>query len=71
MKILYGEGISKEDSLLDPAVAAGVLGKSGSWFTYNDENVANGREAMRIHLKEHPDFTKALTDTLAGMDWNA
>lgn len=71
VKILYGEGISKEDSLLDPAVAAGVLGKSGSWFTYNDENVANGREAMRIHLKEHPDFTKALTDTLAGMDWNA
>ena len=51
VKILYGEGISKEDSLLDPAVAAGVLGKSGSWFTYNDENVANGREAMRIDRK--------------------
>jgi len=71
VKIIYGEGISKEDSLLDPAVQSGVLTKSGSWFVYNDERLANGREQMRLYLKERPDFTRLLTDTLAGMDWNA
>ena len=49
--IIYGEGISQEGCLIDLGVEYGVLTKSGSWFSYNDEKIAQGREKMRELLK--------------------
>ncbi len=52
--ILYGEGISKEGSLLDNAVALDIIHKSGAWFSYGDQRIGQGRENTRKFLKENP-----------------
>ena len=54
--ILYGQGISKLGSLVDMAVACGVIQKSGSWFSYNEERVAQGREKTIEWLKNNPEL---------------
>ena len=54
--IIYGEGISQEGCLMDLGVDFGVLTKSGSWFNYNDEKIAQGREKLREHLKANPEL---------------
>lgn len=61
--ILYGEGISKEGSLLDNAVALDIIHKSGAWFSYGDQRIGQGRENTRKYLKENPEFAKEI-DTL-------
>ena len=53
--ILYGEGISQEGCIIDLGTSAGVLTKSGSWFAYDGEKVAQGREKMRDWLKANED----------------
>ena len=53
--ILYGEGISKEGSLLDNAVALDIIHKSGAWFSYGDTRIGQGRENTRKYLKENPE----------------
>jgi len=66
--ILYGEGISKEGSILDLAIARNIISRSGSWYSYGDERIAQGRDNVRIYLKENPDFSaeveKKLRDDL-------
>ncbi len=52
--VLYGEGISKEGSLLDMAIQANVVKKSGSWFTYDGDQLGQGRENVRQFLKDNP-----------------
>ncbi|MGR3623048.1 recombinase RecA [Pseudophaeobacter sp.] len=52
--IMYGEGISKMGELLDLGVAAGVVNKSGSWFSYGDERIGQGRENAKQFLRDHP-----------------
>jgi len=52
--IMYNEGISKTGSIVDVAIEAGVLQKSGAWFSYKDEKISQGREAAKEYLKEHP-----------------
>jgi recombination protein RecA len=54
--IMYGQGISKEGSLLDLGVEEGFVQKSGSWYTYGEERLGQGREAAKDFLKEHPDL---------------
>lgn len=54
--IIYGHGISQEGCLIDLGVEYGILSKSGSWFNYNDEKVAQGREKMREYLKNNPEL---------------
>ena len=54
--ILYGEGISQEGCLIDLGVQYDVIKKSGAWFSYNDEKVAQGREKMRQFLKDNPEL---------------
>ncbi|MDR1569507.1 MAG: recombinase RecA [Oscillospiraceae bacterium] len=54
--IIYGEGISKEGSLLDLAVSKDIIRKSGSWFSYKDQRIGQGRDNTRVFLKEHPDI---------------
>ncbi|MFZ1730655.1 MAG: recombinase RecA [Bacteroidota bacterium] len=54
--IIYNEGISKIGDLLDIGVEAGVIQKSGSWFSYGDERLGQGREGVRKFLKETPEL---------------
>ncbi len=56
--ILYGEGISKEGDLLDLASNMNIIEKSGTWYTYKDERVGQGRENARTFLKERPEIMK-------------
>jgi recombination protein RecA len=51
--IMYGEGISKEGSLLDIGIAEGVIQKSGAWFAYGDERLGQGRENAKLFLREN------------------
>ena len=53
--IIYGKGISKTGEILDLGVTAGMVEKSGSWFSYNSERIGQGRENAKAYLKEHPD----------------
>jgi len=52
--IMYGEGISKTGELLDLGVKAGIVEKSGSWFSYNSERIGQGRENAKTYLKDNP-----------------
>lgn len=54
--IMYGEGISKTGELLDLGVKAGIVEKSGSWFSCNSERIGQGRENAKTFLREHPDM---------------
>ncbi len=55
--IMYGKGISKEGSLLDVGVDTEIVKKSGAWFTYEGEQLGQGRENARQFLAEHPEVT--------------
>ncbi|UXR64941.1 recombinase RecA [Bdellovibrio bacteriovorus] len=54
--LMYGEGISEEGDLLDLAVTAGMVEKSGAWFSINGERMGQGRDAAKTFLKEHPEY---------------
>jgi recombination protein RecA len=54
--IMYGEGISKTGELLDLGTKAGVVEKSGSWFSYGSERIGQGRENAKTYLRTHPDM---------------
>ena len=66
--IMYGEGISKEGTLLDIAVDMEIIQKSGAWYSYKGSRISQGREAAKRYLKEHPDveaeIDKIIRDTL-------
>jgi recombination protein RecA len=52
--IMYGEGISKTGELVDLGVKAGIVEKSGAWFSFNSERIGQGRENTKAFLKENP-----------------
>jgi len=52
--IMYGEGISKTGELVDLGVKAGIIEKSGAWFSFNGERIGQGRENTKAFLREHP-----------------
>ena len=52
--IMYGEGISKTGEIVDLGVKAGVVEKSGAWFSYNGQRIGQGRENAKAFLKENP-----------------
>ena len=58
--IIYGKGINKNAEILDMGVQLGVLTKSGSWYEYNGERFANGREAGKQYLDSHPELAEEL-----------
>ncbi len=62
--IMYGEGISRSGDLLDCATNAGILEKSGSWYSYNGERIGQGRENVKTYLDERPDFMNELEQKL-------
>ncbi len=54
-EILYGEGISRAGEVIELGVANGFIDKSGAWYSYNGEKIGQGKENVRLWLKEHPD----------------
>ena len=71
--ILYGEGISKNGELLDLGVKAGVVEKSGAWYSYMDERIGQGRENAKIFLKENPNIALSIEDKIRaahGLDFD-
>jgi recombination protein RecA len=62
--IMYGEGISKVGELIDLGVTAGVVEKSGSWFSYNGERIGQGRENAKTFLRQNPDMANAIEQTI-------
>ncbi|MCL4105375.1 UNVERIFIED_CONTAM: hypothetical protein GTU68_055506 [Idotea baltica] len=71
--IMYGEGISKMGELLDLGVKAGVVEKSGSWFSYGDERIGQGRENAKNFLKEHSQISYEIEDKIRaahGLDFD-
>ena len=58
--LLFGEGISREGDILDLAIAEKIIGKSGAWFSYNGDNLGQGRENTRQYLKDNPAFAEQI-----------
>lgn len=65
--ILFGQGLSREGEILDMAVDAGLIGKSGAWYSHGTERLAQGREKAKAYLKEHPEFTAELERQLRSL----
>ena len=69
--IMYGEGISKIGEILDLGVKAGVIDKSGAWFSHDSVRIGQGRENSKKYLKENPEITakieKIIRDNAAGI----
>ena len=71
--IMYGEGISKNGELLDFGVKAGVVEKSGAWYSYQEERIGQGRENAKIFLKENPNIALSIEDKIRaahGLDFD-
>ncbi len=58
--IMYGEGISKPGDLIDVGVAAGIIEKSGSWYSHSGERIGQGRENVKKFLKDNPDLYESM-----------
>lgn len=65
--IIYGEGISKEGSILDVAAANDIIQKSGAWYSYGDTRLGQGRENARQYLKDNPDLAKEIENKVREM----
>ncbi len=60
--IMFGEGISKLGSLIDMAADAGIVKKSGSWYSFNDERLGQGRENAKTYLMENEELVKKIEE---------
>ena len=58
--IVFGEGISKIGEIIDLGVEFGILTKSGSWFSYGDSRLAQGRDAVKTLLKDNPQLAEEI-----------
>jgi len=64
--IMYGEGVSKVGEILDLGVKAGLVEKSGAWFSYDSVRIGQGRENAKIYLKENPDVARRIENAIRG-----
>ena len=70
--IMFGEGISKTGEILDLGVEFGIIKKSGSWFSYNDTKLAQGRDAAKLVMADNPELADELGAKIAeAMQGNA
>jgi recombination protein RecA len=60
--IMFGEGISREGSLIDVAVEHNIVHKAGAWYTYDGDQLGQGREKAKMYLRENPDVALQLQD---------
>ena len=63
--VIYGRGISREGEILDMGVEAGIIKKSGAWFSWQDGRLGQGREAAKQFLIDNPDTADAIAAALA------
>jgi recombination protein RecA len=63
-EIIYGEGISKEGELIDLGTAANIIEKSGTWYSYKDERMGQGRENAKQFLRDNPKIATAIEKAL-------
>ena len=59
---MYGKGISREGSLIDMSVDLGIVKKSGAWFTYEGEQLGQGREKAKEYLRTNPEVMMEISD---------
>ena len=64
--IMYGAGISKNGEIVDLGVSAEIIEKSGSWFSYNEQRIGQGRENVKRFLAENTDIAKEIEDKIKG-----
>jgi recombination protein RecA len=64
--IMYGEGISKVGEILDLGVKAGLVEKSGAWFSYDSIRIGQGRENAKTYLRENPEMADRLERAIRG-----
>ena len=64
--IIYGKGISKVGEIVDLGVKAGVVEKSGAWFSYDSIRLGQGRENAKIYLEEHPNVARRIEEAVIG-----
>ena len=64
--IMYGEGVSKTGEILDLGVKAGLIEKSGAWFSYDSVRIGQGRENAKVYLKENPDVAQRIENAIRG-----
>ena len=64
--IMYGEGISKNGEIIDLGVSAEIIEKSGSWFSYNEQRIGQGRENAKNFLHENPEVAIEIEDKIKG-----
>jgi recombination protein RecA len=64
--IMYGQGISKTGEILDLGVKAGLVEKSGAWFSYDSVRIGQGRENAKVYLKENPDIAQRIENAIRG-----
>ena len=64
--IMYGEGISKNGEIVDLGVSADIIEKSGSWFSYNEQRIGQGRENVKKFLNENSDIAVEIEDKIKG-----
>jgi recombination protein RecA len=57
---MYGEGVSKMGEIIDLGVKAGVVEKSGAWFSYDSQRIGQGRENAKTFLKQNPDIANKI-----------
>lgn len=60
--IMFGEGISREGSLIDVAVEQNIVQKAGAWYTYDGDQLGQGREKAKVYLRDNPDLAMQLQD---------
>src|SRR3569623_1282991 len=63
-EILYGEGISREGEIVDLGVQAGLVDKSGAWYSYNGTRIGQGKDNARTYLKEHPAVAREIEEQI-------
>ena len=62
--IMYGQGISRSGDVLDCAVAEKIIEKSGSWYSYDNSKIGQGRENVKIYLESNPDIMQSIEKKL-------
>jgi recombination protein RecA len=61
---MYGKGISREGSLIDVGVDIGLVKKSGAWYTYDGEQLGQGRENAKVFLADHPELMVEISERI-------
>jgi len=64
--IMYGEGVSKVGEILDLGVKAGIVEKSGAWFSFDSVRIGQGRENAKQYLKDNPDMAVRIENAIRG-----